>query len=449
MKSKMNIKSIVILAAVSLISLFFINMSFAVNTGKITVETANLRETTDEESKILEQLSMDKEVEIIEKVENWYKVKANGITGYIREDLLDVKEEANQTQNQNVSENQTTENPVSQEEPKQEETKPTETTNLDPNKRYVTENIKLKIVPLINATDIIEVKKDEEVTIIEELNDWVCIETGATKGWIRKEKLSENKTTESKPTQETTPEEPTSTPSVQTQAVNKTLYIKNASVNVRKEATTASEVVTTLTINTSVNVTEELSNGWSKVKVNDTEGYILSSLLTTEKQATSRSQTARQSNNQTTTQSTTNTSAGGDTSKAQTTTSTAPATPVAPEKGATVVETAKKYLGCKYVYGGTTPSGFDCSGFTSYVYKLHGISLSRTSQAQFKNGVAVAKNNLQPGDLVFFYKGISHVGIYIGGGNFIHASNSRTGVIISSLSSGYYSSNYAGARRVL
>ena len=108
MKSKMNIKSIVIIAAVSLISLFFINMSFAANTGKITVETANLRETADEGSKILEQLSMNKEVEIIEKVGNWYKVKANGITGYIREDLLDVPEVSNQTQNQNTNTNQTT-----------------------------------------------------------------------------------------------------------------------------------------------------------------------------------------------------------------------------------------------------------------------------------------------------------------------------------------------------
>ena len=123
--------------------------------------------------------------------------------------------------------------------------------------------------------------------------------------------------------------------------------------------------------------------------------------------------------------------------------------PAAPGRAANVVETAKQYLGYKYVYGGSSPSGFDCSGFTSYVYRLHGINLSRTSQAQFKNGVAVEKSNLQPGDLVFFYRGISHVGIYIGGGSFIHASNSRTGVIISTLSSGHYSSNYAGARRVM
>ncbi len=440
MKSKMNIKSIVILAAVSLISLFFINMSFAANTGKITVETANLRETADEESKILEQLSMDKEVEIIEKVGNWYKVKANGITGYIREDLLDVKEISNQTENQNTQENQTTVEPENQEEPKQEDTTPTEQTNTESNKRYVTEDVKLKIVPVINATDIIEVKKDAEVTIIEEINDWVCIETETTKGWIRKEKLAENKVSE----QETTPEQTPDNTNTQTQAVNKTLYIKNTSVNVRQQSNTSSEVVTTLTMNTSVNVTEELSNGWSKVKVNGVEGYILSSLLSTEKQATSRSQTTpRQANNKTITTSTTATTSN---TTAKVATSTAPA---APGKASTVVETAKQYIGYKYVYGGTTPSGFDCSGFTSYVYKLHGISLSRTSQAQFKNGVAVAKSNLQPGDLVFFYKGISHVGIYIGGGKFIHASNSRTGVIISTLSSGHYSNNYAGARRVL
>ena len=82
MKIKINMKSIVILVAVCIISLFFINISLAANTGKIIVETANLRETASESSKILEQLSMDQEVEILEKVENWYKIKANGKTGY-------------------------------------------------------------------------------------------------------------------------------------------------------------------------------------------------------------------------------------------------------------------------------------------------------------------------------------------------------------------------------
>ena len=80
MKSKMNIKSIVMMATVGIISLFFINMSFAVGTAKVSVETANLRETADENAKILELLSMNENVEVIEKTGDWYQVKARGIT---------------------------------------------------------------------------------------------------------------------------------------------------------------------------------------------------------------------------------------------------------------------------------------------------------------------------------------------------------------------------------
>lgn len=96
------------------------------------------------------------------------------------------------------------------------------------------------------------------------------------------------------------------------------------------------------------------------------------------------------------------------------------------------------------------PNSFDCSGFTSYVYRQHGISLNRTAAGQYSNGTAVARNNLQPGDLVMFGKsGINHVGIYIGGGNIVHAANRQRGVTIDTINSGYYNNNYVGARRVI
>ncbi len=121
-------------------------------------------------------------------------------------------------------------------------------------------------------------------------------------------------------------------------------------------------------------------------------------------------------------------------------------------KAAAIVATAKKYIGVPYVWGGTSPSGFDCSGLVQYVFRQHGILLNRTCVTQYKQGVYVSKGNLRPGDLVFFQNtygsGISHVGIYIGGGQFIHASSSR-GVMISSLSNSYWLSHYYGARRVL
>ncbi|WFA10234.1 peptidoglycan-binding protein [Tissierella sp. Yu-01] len=118
-----------------------------------------------------------------------------------------------------------------------------------------------------------------------------------------------------------------------------------------------------------------------------------------------------------------------------------------------IIVTAKKYLGVRYSYGGSSPNGFDCSGFTSYVYKQHGITLPRATTGQATFGTKVSKADLRTGDLVIFsntYKsGPSHAGIYIDNGKFIHASSVGSGgVIISDLNSNYYSSHFSYGRRV-
>ncbi|CAM3264734.1 C40 family peptidase [Filibacter tadaridae] len=116
-----------------------------------------------------------------------------------------------------------------------------------------------------------------------------------------------------------------------------------------------------------------------------------------------------------------------------------------------LINTARNYMGTPYSYGGTTPSGFDCSGYIQYVFNKAGQSVPRTTGQQYASGKVVSKSNLQTGDLVFFNtsgSGVSHVGIYIGSSNFIHASTSR-GVMISSINDPYYwGSRYIGARRV-
>lgn len=117
-----------------------------------------------------------------------------------------------------------------------------------------------------------------------------------------------------------------------------------------------------------------------------------------------------------------------------------------------IAGTGLSKVGSRYVYGATGPNAFDCSGFTQWVYRQHGISLPRTSGAQFSGTRRVSKSNLQAGDLVFFSgttggRGISHVGIYIGGGQFVHAANPRKGVRVDSLNSSYYSSHFAGGGR--
>ena len=117
-----------------------------------------------------------------------------------------------------------------------------------------------------------------------------------------------------------------------------------------------------------------------------------------------------------------------------------------PGKYSGVVGIAMQYLGIPYVYGGASPSGFDCSGFVMYVFGQVGVSLPHNAAAQYGYGMPVARDQLQPGDLVFF-NGLGHVGIYVGGGSFIHSPHTGDVVKISTLS-GWYASTWVGARRL-
>ena len=124
------------------------------------------------------------------------------------------------------------------------------------------------------------------------------------------------------------------------------------------------------------------------------------------------------------------------------------------EAGLAIVACAEKYLGTPYVYGGNGPNSFDCSGFVKYVFKECGYSINRTASTQLSNGVSVAKSELQPGDIVFFRnKGdshaASHVGIYVGGETFIHASSDTYQVEYSSLVTSNNAKKYIAARRVV
>ncbi len=120
-----------------------------------------------------------------------------------------------------------------------------------------------------------------------------------------------------------------------------------------------------------------------------------------------------------------------------------------------LLDYAKYFKGGKYIWGGTTPKGFDCSGYVQYLYKKSKINLPRTAWAQSKRGMPVDKKNLEKGDLLFFLtdkkRGIpvTHVGIYIGNGEFIHAASKKKGIIISPITHGHYADTFVSARRVL
>lgn len=123
-------------------------------------------------------------------------------------------------------------------------------------------------------------------------------------------------------------------------------------------------------------------------------------------------------------------------------------------KGQEIADYALQFLGYRYVHGGTSPKGFDCSGLTTYVYKQFGYTLNRTCSGQLDNGTPISMSELQPGDIVIFRKGNSskratHVGLYIGNNQFIHASTPTKGVIISKMSDSYYTTGFVGARRIV
>lgn len=121
--------------------------------------------------------------------------------------------------------------------------------------------------------------------------------------------------------------------------------------------------------------------------------------------------------------------------------------------GQRVVQIAEQFLGLPYVYGGSTPAGFDCSGFTSYVYKQLGYTINRVSHDQLNNGVPVSKSELQPGDLLLFKKQgadrVHHVGIYVGDGMMIHSPHTGDVIKYASIVNGYYNDCYYAARRIV
>lgn len=126
----------------------------------------------------------------------------------------------------------------------------------------------------------------------------------------------------------------------------------------------------------------------------------------------------------------------------------------AAKKALTAVASAKARLGAPYVYGGASPGGFDCSGLTQYAYKSAGVTLPHSASQQAAKGTAVARSALRPGDLVFFdtsggHSTVTHVGIYIGEGQFISAQSGAGRVAVASLTNSYWSSAYLSARRVV
>jgi peptidoglycan DL-endopeptidase LytF len=257
-------------------------------------------------------------------------------------------------------------------------------------------NLNLRKSPSTSASVVSKLKNNTIVTVLSETNGWAHVRANGQEGYVSSQYLVNNAT-------------------ITPPAVNKNMQVSVSSrLNVRTSPSTSAAIVTKLSNGAIVNV-KSTSNGWSHISVNGKEGYVSSQYL---KEVSN----GGNSNN------------GGST-----------VTPSATE----LINFAKKQLGKPYVFGASGPSSFDCSGFIHYVFKNNGYKISRTSTAAYWNQVQ-RTSNPQPGDLVFFqntYKpGPSHMGIYLGNDQFIHASSSK-GVMISDVNSSYYKKHFLGYGR--
>ena len=294
----------------------------------------------------------------------------------------------------------------------------------------------------------------EQVQILESTDDWYKVASATTgaAGYVRKEFVTIDKAI-------------ADDAALQEDHYKKGNVTSETGVSVRAAASQDSDRVDTIDENTNVIITGADGN-YIKVLYGDDykEGYVINTGLETtgewvekdevhseiirvaeeekaEQEALARQQAQKEAEEKAAAQAKTST----------TTRASAPSfSSSGSASGSSIINTAMNYLGVPYVWGGSTPSGFDCSGFVQYVFKKNGVSLPRTAASQSGVGTSVSRSNLQPGDLVFFSNGggISHVGIYIGNGNMVHAPHTGDVVKVTSINSSYYISHYAGAKRV-
>ena len=468
----------IMILMITIISILSIKVE--ATTGKINSETVNMRKEPNTNSTIIEQLDKNCKVEILEQENGWYKIKVNekNITGYVSEKLVDTEEDTtdNQASTSTIAEVQPTNNEDTTTETniettavdttQGEEIEPTTqtietSTEIKENNQYILEQeTEIKAIPLVSSRNIAKISGN--VNVIETINDWCRIENDTETGWVRinhlkksisnetqqqvTEQPEEDKQQEVQETVTTTTETPaTEEPKSSVKSISKTGYVDAEGLVVREEASTSSKELDCLSRNDKVEITGEV-DGWYQIKLNGKTGYVSAKYISDQKKV----ETTSRSGSTIKPESVTPMEEQEETTKNE---NQSTSTSSSESSGTSVVEYAKQYLGCKYVAGGSSPEGgFDCSGFTSYVYKHFGISLSRSYKGQINDGVAVEKSNLQPGDIVVFNNSsntsIGHVGIYIGGNSFIHAANPKEGVVITSLSSSYYQKRYVGARRV-
>ena len=495
----MNKKNKVVITIIAVcLGLLFIGTKAYASTGKAINETTRIRKKANTSSEVVAVMTKGEKIEILSEENGWYKVKYkesdSTITGYVRSDLLEVAGE--QKQENKIQEK------VEEKEDKEEKVEVVETTSETKNENKTqdeekeveevieetvkeNEEIELKddteiqLLPVIFSCKTGKIAAKTKVTVLEVVGNWTHIESENQDGWVHVSKLESNKVATNKENEKTEKEETNKEKEeTKTETETKKMYVNTVTLNLREKADTDSKIVTQLNQNDEVTVVKVVDSTWSQVKIGEYEGYTASKYLSekkvkdttsrgaqdirnsedekeeaakkkAEEEAKKKAEEAAKKKAEEEKKKTEETAKKTETSNKKTTSSSnkdSTSSKKSKTTGEDIVAYAKKFLGCKYVYGTAGPKTFDCSGLTSYVYKHFGYTLNRTSGGQRSNGKKVEKSKLQPGDILCFS---GHVGIYIGGNKFIHAANPRKGVIISSLSESYYVKTYITARRIL
>lgn len=358
----------------------------ALGTGTVKCSSSvNFRSAPNTSSTSYGELKNGTKVNVVGVSSGWYKVTYNGKTGYIHPDYITL---ASSSAGTAIAPSNTV----------------TSTTGTAGTVKC-SSSVNLRSEANTSSSILAELKNGTAVTVVSTTNGWCKVTCSGKTGYIKQDYVST-----------------TGSASNDTSASTGTAAVVKCSstVNFRSSASTSSTILGELKNGTAVTVLST-SNGWSKVSYAGTTGYISADYLVTASSGTAINPS--------------NTAASVSISA----------------KRQSVLNYAAQFLGVPYVYGGSTPSGFDCSGFTSYVFKNTVGSIPRVAQAQYDATTRVSRDDLLPGDLVFFgssTSSISHVGIYVGSNQFIHAPSTGDVVKYSSLT-GSYATRYQGAGRVI
>ena len=471
-----NFKKALLTGTLTAVTLLTISTYTNAATVKITGEVVNIRKEASTNSSVVARLSEDVECEYIGEKGNWYQIKYKNYTGYVSKDYAKLQgkvsnnqsnsnttntqnnittqntngNQNNSTQTNNEQTNQTTNSQSNAETNNQADNEgdTTQTSSTQPVNKKLKQNSTIKILPLVHASDIGNAKTSDTVLVLTETSGWSYIQTDEISGWVRTTSLEDAKTT----TQVSTKPTDTSSNS-QSTTTEKTGYISEEEVNMRKGAGTTYSIIKTLKLNAKITILGE-EGKWYKIKAGSDTGYVSKDYVSDTAKVTNRSLTEPRENKEDEKEAE-NTKNTNTTASDKTTTNNA-ATTSSSIKGTDVVAYAKKYLGYKYVWGGDGSNGtFDCSGFTMYVYKHFGVSLPHYTVSQYNSGKGIKitkQSDLKMGDIVFLTDYVSgapcgHCGIYISDGKFIHADSTVMKVNISDLN-GIYKGRFCGALRI-